>query len=142
MPESLAAVGAYFGASGAAELGVAGGSAIAGGTTFEAGAAAVTAAEAGGGAVAGGFGGVTGTTVAAGGGGYLGAVGKAAAGAAASSAATQLLAPKPPKVPGATPMPDPQATEEARKRSIAEQMARRGRASTILTDPVSGTLGG
>jgi hypothetical protein len=37
-------------------------------------------------------------------------------------------------------MPDPLAQEQARKQSLIEQMARRGRASTIMTD--SGSAGG
>jgi hypothetical protein len=39
-------------------------------------------------------------------------------------------------------MPDAKAQEEARRRSIAEQSARKGRASTILTDTASSKLGG
>jgi hypothetical protein len=37
-------------------------------------------------------------------------------------------------------MPDPLAQNRARKRSLVEQLGRRGRASTILTSP-SGRLG-
>ena len=42
------------------------------------------------------------------------------------------------------PVPDDQAVQQAKRRSIAAQMARRGRASTILTDGQSSgeTLGG
>jgi hypothetical protein len=42
------------------------------------------------------------------------------------------------------PVPDDQAVQQAKRRSIAAQMARRGRASTILTDSQSSgeTLGG
>lgn len=47
---------------------------------------------------------------------------------------TGLLAPKPPKAPGVLPMPDPLAQEQARQKSFIDQMARRGRAATILTD--------
>ena len=46
-----------------------------------------------------------------------------------------LPEPKPP-----TAMPDPKAQERAMRRSLSEQMQRRGRASTILTQ--SETLGG
>jgi hypothetical protein len=54
-----------------------------------------------------------------------------------------LLAPDAPKEKPGPAMPDPLAQEEARRRSIAEQMARRGRASTVLTDTSgSGKLGG
>lgn len=51
------------------------------------------------------------------------------------------LQPKPPKAPAPLSMPDPLAQEEARRRALIEQMARRGRASTILSQP-SGKLGG
>ena len=46
-------------------------------------------------------------------------------------------------MPGVTRMPDPLEQQKARQQSIAEQFARRGRASTILTD-TAGTdkLGG
>ena len=130
MGVSITAIGAYF-----AEAGTA--SALAAGT--EAGVATGGLGLASGGATA--------ASIAAGGaegGGLsLAAIGTSAASAAATAGVTSLLAPKPPKIPGATPMPDEQAQMEARKRSIAEQMARRGRASTILTEPASGgTLGG
>ena len=41
-------------------------------------------------------------------------------------------------------MPDPLAQEQARRQSLIEQTARRGRAATIMTDPgnSSGKLGG
>lgn len=87
--------------------------------------------------------GASSATVAAGatgaGAGLLQSVGEAAAGAAATS----LLTPKPdaPELPGVTPMPDPLAQQEARRKAIAEQMTRSGRASTILTNG-SGKLGG
>lgn len=46
--------------------------------------------------------------------------------------------------PTVMPVPDDQAVQQAKRRSIAAQMARRGRASTILTDSQSSgeTLGG
>lgn len=49
-----------------------------------------------------------------------------------------------PTVQPVTPMPDPEAQAEARRRSLIEQTARRGRASTIMTSPNSGSgrLGG
>lgn len=52
-----------------------------------------------------------------------------------------------PAIPPPTPMPVPDdaAVAAAKKRSIAAQLQRRGRASTILTDPVTGgsdALGG
>jgi len=53
---------------------------------------------------------------------------------------------EPPAVtqPNVMPVPDDQAVQQAKRRSIAAQMARRGRASTILTDSQSSgeTLGG
>ena len=55
--------------------------------------------------------------------------------------AVGLKALMPGKKPGVAPvvgMPDPKAQAEARRRSLAEQMSRRGRASTVLTN----TLGG
>lgn len=47
--------------------------------------------------------------------------------------------------PPVMPTPDDKAVEAAKRRSIAAQIARRGRQSTMLTDPVTGgsdTLGG
>lgn len=62
-----------------------------------------------------------------------------------SAVATSLLAPKPrvPTLAPVTPMPDPLAQQEAKQRSMIEQMARRGRASTVLTNPAdsAGKLG-
>ncbi len=134
MGVSLAAVGTYFAGAGAATAATGGlegimaatvaESAVAGGAYGAGTAAAIEAGTIGGAAVAGG--------------GLLGAAATSAGTAAASAGVSSLLAPKPPKVPGAVAMPDPLAQEEARKRSIAEQMARRGRASTILTAPASG----
>lgn len=40
--------------------------------------------------------------------------------------------------PPVMPIPDDEAATKARRRSIAKSMARRGRQSTILTDPVTG----
>lgn len=70
--------------------------------------------------------------------------------ALATQVATNMMAPSPsaPKMPTlqAAPVvetPDPLAQDEARKKSLLEQMQRSGRASTILTDDVSsGKLGG
>jgi len=66
----------------------------------------------------------------------LSKAGNAAATAVGTSVATNLLAPKPqtPKVAPTTAMPDPVATQEAQRRKRIEQLARRGRASTIMTD--------
>lgn len=68
------------------------------------------------------------------------AVAAGAAGAATSAA----LAPSPsaaPAVKPPVPMPDQRAIATARRRSLAEQMTRRGRASTILSDNGGDTLG-
>lgn len=47
----------------------------------------------------------------------------------------------PPPIEPVVEMPDPLEQEKARERSIMEQFARRGRASTIMTNS-GGTLGG
>lgn len=62
----------------------------------------------------------------------------------ASQVVGNLLAPKPsmPQAPAVKEMPDPLAQQEAMKRKIIEQTARTGRASTILTSPSGGKLGG
>jgi hypothetical protein len=58
-----------------------------------------------------------------------------AAGAAAATAGiSALTAPKAPGVKAPVAMPGQQAIDDARRRSLADQMMRRGRASTILTD--------
>jgi hypothetical protein len=90
-----------------------------------------------------------GTVVAAGTAGTAGA-GAGIAGAAATAAGTaagtalvgELLKPDVPAAQAQTRMPDPLEQEQARKRSLLEQMSRRGRASTIMTGPTGGTLGG
>jgi len=51
-------------------------------------------------------------------------------------------APAPTQGPQVMPLPDDQAILDARKRSIAAQMKRGGRTSTILTDGGGSTLGG
>ena len=58
------------------------------------------------------------------------------------SVASSLMAPKPPEAPKPIPMPDPMAQQEAIKKSILEQTARRGRIASILTDQSGGKLGG
>lgn len=73
-----------------------------------------------------------------------------AIGALGATAVTTMMADSPaapsiaaPAVKPPVPMPDPKGTDAAKKRSIAEMMARRGRASTILTDSASSdALGG
>jgi hypothetical protein len=54
----------------------------------------------------------------------------------------ELLKPDAPAAQAQTRMPDPLEQEQARKRNLLEQMSRRGRASTIMTGPTGGTLGG
>ena len=54
-----------------------------------------------------------------------------------SAGATPAVEPAPPM-----PMPDDEASEAARRRSISRQRARRGRASTIFTNPEGQGLGG
>lgn len=140
MPESAAAIAAYFG-----------------GTAEAVGAGAAVAEGAGSSALAIGAGTAETASVAelglssaslidagtiGGGGAFLGALGKTAATAAVTGGTQSLLAPKRPDLPKPLPMPDPQAQEEARRKAIIEQTSRRGRASTILTDAASGTLGG
>jgi hypothetical protein len=131
MGATLAAVGTYFGSAGGAAM------------------TAAAASDIGGGAIAAGVGtaglsgaaGLTAAGAAAGTAGLMQAAGTSAATALATGLVTKALAPKPPQVPGVTPMPDLQAQQQAQSQSIAEQMARRGRASTILTAPSNGTLG-
>jgi hypothetical protein len=113
MGATIAAIGVYFGGTGAAAAGTAA-------------AGAATAGAAGAGAASG-----LGT-----------ALGTAAVSAAAGAAANALLAPDAPKAKPGPAMPDPEAQEAARRRAIAEQIGRRGRASTFLSDNPSGKLGG
>lgn len=70
--------------------------------------------------------------------------GKTAATAIAPSVVSSLLAPKPPKTKAPTAMPDPLAQQQAQQQKLLQQLARRGRASTILTNPgnAGGSLGG
>ena len=78
-------------------------------------------------------GGVTAFEAGAAAGGLLGSqVVQTAAGAAVTSA----LTPKPdiPKVKEPASMPDPLETRAARRKAITDQLSRRGRASTILTN--------
>lgn len=136
MPDGILAVGAYLGAGGTAGAAVGASDAALSAAALDASVAGsgtlVGPAVAGGGAI----------TAGGGGGSLLAAAVPAAASAAASAGVTSMLSPKPPKIPGALPMPDALDQENARKRAIAESMARRGRASTVLTAPAAGTLGG
>jgi hypothetical protein len=58
----------------------------------------------------------------------------AATAATAAAGVSALTTPKAPGIQGPTAMPGQQAIDDARRRSLADQMMRRGRASTILTD--------
>ncbi len=69
---------------------------------------------------------------------------KGAAKAVAPAVINSLLQPKPPKAAAPIAMPDPLAQQQAQQQKIIQQLARRGRASTILTSPGNsgGSLGG
>jgi len=148
MGASIAAVGEFFASFGAESAVAAAGSEVAGSSALAIGAGA--AETAGSAALSLGSAALADGTIAAGAGGGLlsGSLGKTALTAAAASigsgVVTSLLAPKPPKLSAVTAMPDPLAQEQARRQSLIEQTARRGRASTIMTDPgnSSGKLGG
>jgi hypothetical protein len=118
------------------------------------------ASGAGGGTAGGGGGAGTGGAAKAGTLGVskvLDSLGNQALAAGASSIVGGLLNPKPDmsapsasteaprtaesKTKAVSAMPDPLAQQRARKRSLVEQLGRRGRASTIMTSP-SGRLGG
>lgn len=91
-----------------------------------------------GGATAAAAGGAASTTP-----GWLSAAGTAAK-YVAPAVVSSLLAPKPPKTKAPTAMPDPLAEQQAAQQKVIQQLARRGRSSTILTNPGSsgGSLGG
>jgi hypothetical protein len=58
---------------------------------------------------------------------------------------SNLMQPKPPKTKAPTAMPDPLAQQQAQQQKLLQQLARRGRASTVLTNPgnsAGGSLGG
>jgi hypothetical protein len=124
------------------------------GGALTSGAAGAGAAAGGGGAGAGAGAGAT----KAGLGALSGKLGEQALGAAASAGVSKLLAggaddmPPPPTLPKDTPkaaaktkaiseMPDPVAQQRARRRTLIEQLGRRGRASSVMTTG-SGRLGG
>lgn len=113
---------------------------------------------AGGAAAAAGGGGGAGSSKAGLGSIFGSKLGEQALGAVASTAVGKLLGsgaeamPPPPTIPKDPPkaaaktkavseMPDPQAQQRARKRSVIEQLGRRGRASSVMTTG-SGRLGG
>lgn len=70
--------------------------------------------------------------------------GKTAATVLGPTVLSSLLQPKPPKTKAPTAMPDPLAQQQAQQQKLIQQLARRGRASTILTSPgdAGGSLGG
>jgi hypothetical protein len=168
MPEGVAVVATFFeGAGTAAAVGegigaaaaVGEGAAVVGSAAATAGAteagllaAGATAGEA---AAAGAALGGTMTAATVGGTSMLGTLGTMVGTQIVSSVVSNALAPKPlkgsassgataPTLAGVTGMPDPLAQEAARKKSLIEQVSRRGRASTILTENSnpSGRLGG
>ena len=99
------------------------------------------------GASVGGSGGAGTTTTATAGGGSSSSwldYAKGAAKAVAPVVINSLLQPKPPKAAAPIAMPDPLAQQQAQQQKIIQQLARRGRASTILTSPGNsgGSLGG
>jgi hypothetical protein len=62
--------------------------------------------------------------------------------AAATAAVQNATKPGAPEVKAPLGMPDPLAQEAARQKQIAETTQRRGRASTVLTQPDTQKLGG
>lgn len=67
----------------------------------------------------------------------------AASAAVVGAVANKALAPDAPEVKPPTPMPDPLETQKAKEKSLIEQLGRRGRAASILTNTGgSQTLGG
>jgi hypothetical protein len=69
---------------------------------------------------------------------YALSAGSMIGGAAGSVAGNALAKPPPmPEIPKPITMPDQSMIDQARQKSIAETMQRRGRASTILTDSAS-----
>ena len=149
MPETVAATVAYVSEAFAGEAAVTGAADVA----ASAGVAGGTAAS-GGGALAASGSYAAGTEALFGAGGAAGAAGsetlggaflKSAAQAGGAGAVSSLLTPRPqrPNVAPITPMADPLAQEQARKNALMEQISRRGRASTIMTQPnAGGLLGG
>jgi hypothetical protein len=153
--EAAVGAGAVGAGAGAVAEGV-GGAALVGDATAigYGGLDAASAATLGGGAsVAGGAALGTGTAGALGAAGssIIQTLGKGALNAGVSTAVGSLLAPKPATPPtvlpgGKTttapvPMPDPVAQQNATRKSLVEQVARRGRASTVLTSPGGGSGG-
>lgn len=145
--EGGAAAGAGEGlGEGAAATGGGGAAAGAGGADAAGLAAADSAAVSSEGAAAGlteSGGAAAGTSSGAGSSAWV-KYGESAAKALAPTVLSSVLSPKPPKTKAPTAMPDPLAQQQAQRQKIIDQMARRGRASTILTNPgnAGGSLGG
>lgn len=105
---------------------------------------ASSAAAGGAGSVGAAAGAATASAATAGAGASLSSIAlQAGATALGTGLITKALAPGAPDIKGPTPMPDPLEQQRAKERSIIEQMARRGRSASILTDAAgTGTLGG
>lgn len=93
------------------------------------------------GASAGGAGAGAGGGASAGGSSWLD-YGKTTAKALAPALLNAAMQPKPPRAAPVRAMPDPLAQEQAQRQKLIDQLARRGRASTILTSASNGSLGG
>lgn len=130
------------GAGGGAEGGASAGAADGGSVNLFADAVPGAGGDVGATAGGAGAGGASGTTGGAGS-SWLD-YGKTAAKVLAPTVVSSLLAPKPPKTKAPTAMPDPLAEQQATQQKVLAQLARRGRASTILTSPGNsgGALGG
>jgi len=134
--------GAAEGAAGAGEGGASAGAADGGSVNLFADAVPGAGGDVG--ATAGGAGNGTAAAGAGSGSSSWLSYGKTAATAIAPSVVSSLMQPKPPKTKAPTAMPDPLAQQQAQQQKLLTQLARRGRASTILTNPgnAGGSLGG
>lgn len=90
----------------------------------------------------GGLFGATGTAATLIGGGLAGLAAKGAVDSVTGKKAAPAAAPAPEKGPVVMPLADDAAVQRARKRSVAQQLSRGGRASTMLTSDAGDKLGG
>lgn len=134
MGVTVSAIGEYFSGAAAADASAAAAASDAGGGAI----AATTSAAAGGTSAAATYG----TVAPVAGGGLGSAVAQAGGTALATGLVGKALAPSKPGVPPPIAMPDPLAQEAARQQQIINATVRRGRASTILSQPGSDVLGG